>query len=574
MGIKLESEQCVYPGAKNAAMYVLAGLIDNPLLFANPKFQFDIGDFPEQFQKIVFGAVDHLAKSGHATVSWIDIDSYLKNYPVQYNVFTANRGVEYIQNALSIYHKDDFEAFYGELKKYRLLNELTAQGISVSDIYSEEVDPIKHEQMQRRFDELDVKKILALEEEKFIKIKENFATRSSLTECMMGSDVMKLINKDFQTPLMGLPMMSPKMTTLCFGLRKGTYYVFSAGTGVGKTRQMVGESCHLAYPVYYDKESKKWVDTGMSNKVLLISTELDHDEQTRMCLAYLSGVEQYRISVHDFKEDEKERWIKAGEIMDKYKENLYFVPVSSFTEDDIADIIEKYHQIYHVDYVFFDYLMSNEDMLAEGAKKMHISNVREDMLLLNISTTLKTLCKEEQIAVFTATQVTMPPDSSQQVFLDEHCVRGAKSIPDKADIGAIFVKVRGVDKAAIDIWYGKHPEYKDDPDRMPNAVLHFYKTRIGPYYGTKLYVHFDTGTCRMTDCFATDKDGNLREVENTEVKVRQPIKEKPEIEDAKGSNLQAITAVPAVDKNGEVRDDPLPESLNVTKKKIDVGFDF
>lgn len=572
MGIKLDSSDYIYPGAKNAAMRVIAGLVDNPLLFTDSHYRFDINDFPEQFQRIIFGAIEHLTKEeGHSSIDWTKIEAYLKPYPIQYKVFSDNRGIEYLQNALALYHKTDFDAEYNKLKKYRLMNELTKSGISVADIYSDEIDPVEHEKMQKGFDELDTGKILALEEAKIIALKDQFASRSSLVEGNMSDGILDLIKRDRQTPLMGLPLTSPKLTTLYLGLRKGSYYVESAGTGVGKSRRMAAESCHLAYPWYYDTDSGEWVDTGISQKTLFISTELGLDEQQRICLAYISGVEQIKIALNTCTKQEAERVDRAGQIMDQNR-NLYFVPMTNFTDDDVSAMTEKYHQIYHVDYFFFDYLMSNEDMLAEGSKKIRISNVREDMLLLGLSTTLKNLCKELNIMIWTSTQLTLQQDSAQSNLLDQGSLRGAKSIADKADDGAILMDIRGVDKPAIDAWYAQHPEKRGDKNKEPNAVLHFYKMRLGKYAGTKLYVHFDRGTCRMTDCFATDKNGNLIQIEDTIVNIRKAAAS----EDIKPE--PAETEDPKVNADGEVRnddvvDDPLPESLLPHEDKK-FNFDF
>ena len=105
---------------KLAIIHVLAALIKNPLLFANNNYSFSIEDFPEQFHKILFGAIEYLAKNGMEKIDYIDIDQFLKGYTVQYKVFCANRGVEYIQNALAIYDPKKFDYYYQTLKKYVL----------------------------------------------------------------------------------------------------------------------------------------------------------------------------------------------------------------------------------------------------------------------------------------------------------------------------------------------------------------------------------------------------------------------------------------------------------------------
>ena len=61
---------------KLAVIHVLAALIKNPLLFADSKYNFSIADFPEQFHRILFGAIEHLAKNGMEKIGYIDIDQF------------------------------------------------------------------------------------------------------------------------------------------------------------------------------------------------------------------------------------------------------------------------------------------------------------------------------------------------------------------------------------------------------------------------------------------------------------------------------------------------------------------
>ena len=99
-------------------IHVLAGLISNPLLFSDNKYRFSLDDFPERFHQIIFGAVQHLASNGLATISFIDIDEYLKPYTDQYMVYSQNHGNSYIQNILKMYDPLKFDYYYNTLKKY------------------------------------------------------------------------------------------------------------------------------------------------------------------------------------------------------------------------------------------------------------------------------------------------------------------------------------------------------------------------------------------------------------------------------------------------------------------------
>jgi hypothetical protein len=68
------------------------------------------------------------------------------------------------------------------------------------------------------------------------------------------------------------------LTTMAKGARRAKYYLNSAGTGAGKSRTAMGHACRLAYPFFFDIQKGRWIETGASQKVLFISTELDADE--------------------------------------------------------------------------------------------------------------------------------------------------------------------------------------------------------------------------------------------------------------------------------------------------------
>ena len=61
---------------KLAVIHVLAGLISDPLLFADNRYRFSVDDFPEQFHRIIFSAIEHLASDGLGRIEFIDIDEF------------------------------------------------------------------------------------------------------------------------------------------------------------------------------------------------------------------------------------------------------------------------------------------------------------------------------------------------------------------------------------------------------------------------------------------------------------------------------------------------------------------
>lgn len=507
---------------KLAVIHVLAALIQDPLLFSDNNYSFSINDFPEQFHKILFGAIEHLAKNGMEKIGYLDIDQFLKQYPIQYKVFSTNRGIEYIQNALTLYDPKKFDYYYQTLKKYSLINSLSANGIDTRDIYDPNiVDPVASAKMYERFDSLTVNDILAAEEVKIILAKETYGNSSDRVENRMGDDILELVEELQETPEMGLPLCTPKLTTLFRGQRKGCVYMMSAPTSTGKTRVAVGEACHLSVPEYYDTVKKKWVSTNLKEKVLIIETELELREVQTMALAYVSGVPETHILDGRFFGDEKERVLKAGELLKKAE--LFMVAITNYDTEDLISTIKKYYQIHGVQYVFYDYLSENMKIMAEGTRKTKVANLRTDQILLSMITALKDCAKQLGLYIWTATQISGNVQGTNE--LDYTFLRSAKSLGDKVDVGCILTAVREADRPAVESYCAKGFELE------PNFVLSVYKIRRGSYQNIKVFLYFDRGTCRMTDTFVTDSKGQLIPVEDTNIELLLDKTSEEKIED-------------------------------------------
>ena len=493
-----------------AIIQVLAGLIKNPLLFANNQYRFEVSDFPEQFHQIVFGAIEHLAKKGDGLlkIDVIDIDQFLKQYPIQYKVFNANKGVEYITRALEQYNEKKFDFYYETLKKFSLINTLTSKGIDITEFYDDSLTkPEDIEKMQRHFDDLTVNDILLAVETKLLLVKEEFGSSSDMVKSKAGDGAMALKENLKKTPVMGLPMTSHKLTTLYRGQRLGCLYLESAPQGTGKSRRAAGEACNLAIPEYFDTEKGKWVKTKLHESVLLISTELELDEIQTMLIAYVSGVEESNILDGRYYGDEEKRVNKAINLIEK--SNLYVVSITNYDSEDVINLIKEYKQRDGVNYVFFDYLSENLKILAEGTRKTRVSGLRTDQILLQLSTALKDCAKQLGIYIWTASQLSGSYKEAKE--LDASFLRSAKSLADKVDIGSIMLPVREMDESIIDTYCAKGFELR------PNFVISIYKIRRGKFQNIKVYVYFDRSTCRIHDCFVTNAKGELIPVADTNV---------------------------------------------------------
>ena len=495
---------------KLAVLQVLACLMKNPLLCNRAEFHLTLDDFAEQFHRILFGAISNLATSGLKTISYLDIDQYLAQYPMQYKVFTDNRGVEYVIKALEIAEEKNFQYYYNTLKKTTLLNKLAESGFDIKELYDETVvDPIKTSEIQERFDSLSIEQIIALYDSKFIQVKDDFAKNRGIVQAKCSEGLRETKERFKETPEVGLPLTMVKLTTLYRGQRLKTLYLESSAQGVGKSRRMAAESAHLAVPKIFDTERNAWRTTNLHESVLYISTELELEEVQTMWLAYVSGVPEHKILNGIYGPGEEQRVDKAVELLEQA--NLYFVQISNYDMDDIESLIRKYYQIEHVNYVYYDYLSTTIKIMSEGASKSKISNLREDQILLMFTTRLKDLCNELGIFIWSATQLSGDWKNAKEA--DQQLLRGAKSISDKIDIGSIMLPVRESDKQIIESYIAKGFQLE------PTHVIHVYKVRRGQYNNIKVYIYFDRSTCRAVECFVTDNNGNLLTIEDTSVEV-------------------------------------------------------
>ena len=123
-----------------------------------------------------------------------------------------------------------------------------------------------------------------------------------------------------------------------------------------------------------------------------------------------------------------------------------------------------------------------------------------------LSTRLKDLCNKYGIFIMSATQLNGQYQDSETP--DQNLLRGAKSIADKIDVGAILLPVKEADLIGLEkiLMAGVFEK--------PNLKLSIYKNRRGKYKGVMLWCKADLGTCRINPIFCTDYTYNIINIED------------------------------------------------------------
>lgn len=261
------------------------------------------------------------------------------------------------------------------------------------------------------------------------------------------------------------------------------------------TRGYVGDACALAYPIRYDSFSCQWVQSGDNQKILYIVTEQEESEIQTLILAYLADINEEKILYNTCTEDESKRLGQAAQIMKQYLDNFYIIKMSDPNIAEIKAKIRKYYFEENIEAFFYDYIFSSPGLLSE----FRDLKIREDVVLNMLSTALKDLASDLGIFGESGTQLNASDNDGKIGIKNQNNLRGAKSIADKCDVGAIFARTVPDEIEALEPFILKY-------GRTPNQVLDIYKMRRGRFTNVRIWSYFDYGTCRKYDLFITKGD--------------------------------------------------------------------
>lgn len=506
---------------KYAVLQVLGCLMQRPILILDAEHPLTEADFPERFHKIVFGAIEYLAKNGAQSINFASVDNFLERYPQQYKVFTDNRGAEYCENAVAMSDPDNFDVYYTTVRKHSLLSQMAKHGFNTSFVYNPDiVNPKEFTEMQQRFDNYSVQELLDVYQGELASLQVQYAVSDGTVGCQAGLGMRAQKEQYKQSPDMGMPLNSKYLTTITRGRRLKKVYLRTAPTGTGKSRIAAGDACRIAIPVIWDSQRQAWVNTGCHEPTLYITTELEIEEIQSMIVAYVADVPEEQYISGKYTPEEEQRIDRAIEIIEQAP--LYVEHVPNFDIDDLERIIKEYKLRRGVGYVFFDYIFTSIKMLTEIATKTRGVKMREDNALIMFIDRMKTLANLLNIHIDTSTQAN--GDWKNNDMVDQSVIRGAKGMADKVDVGLVALPPSAKDREGI-----AHILQKGFT-KEPNLVYHVYKVRRGRLNHVRLWLYFDYATCRTEDLFVTDNEYRILDVDatNIEVVLDKTEEEKPD----------------------------------------------
>lgn len=477
---------------KSVIQQVLGSLLQEPQLLGKvDRYNLTIMDFSTRFEKYIFSAITNLYHRGVVNIQPIDIANYLENDAVGKKVFEQNQGIEYLQDIIEFSSSENFSYYYEKLKKINLIRDLRKQGFDTSEIFCEDLTNLQAENINAKFEQYSTADICNVVKSKLLQLESAYAKTSELVEEKASHNIRDFIKELNDNIEIGAPLQGKMYSKIFSGAQKQALTIRSGCSGLGKTRQAVGDACFLAYPIRYNSLYHKWEQTGSCEKVLFIMTEQTIPQIKKMILAYLTDINESRFKLGNFSEEEEEILEQAALIMEKYEDNLILVKMPNPTIEIVKTVVRENCLTKNIGYVFYDYVFIGPALLEQ----FRGFSLRNDEVLLMFTTALKDLAVELNVAMFTSTQVNASADDNKNIR-NEASLAGGRATINKADNGAIMARPTTEELEileSITSTYG-----------IPNCVTDIFKCRSGEWTQVRVWSQVDLGRLKKRDLFVTD----------------------------------------------------------------------
>jgi len=477
--------------------FVIGSLLNAPSLLNEDLFVLTPADFYNKRNQLIFGVIYNLALKGAEKITPQDVDSYLMRFPEQYRVYNEHSGINALMAIYEVGRPDliVFESHYERIKKFTILRDLEEIGITTKQFYDK--DALFNSKINEEFEKLATDDIVSKVKANINGVEDRHISKKKATSQDAAEGVAALIDLFKETPEVGEFLEGDIYNFAVRGARFGKFYLNSAASGHGKTRIMVSNAASLAYPKL-DNDGNV-VAKEQYHKVLFVATEQDPSEIQTLLLANISGVNEGHILLGTFTKEEEKRLRDAAKIMEEYKGNFIIEWIPDPSIGIVKTKILKHIYTEDISFVFYDYIFSSPALITE----FRGANLREDVVLMMLSNTLKEIATGHQVFIMSSTQLN--GEWQKTTIRNANLIRGSKAVVDKIDVGSISVKLDADELESV-----RTIIETQGFEKMPNMVTDVYKNRRGELTEIKIFRHFDYGTCRITDLFMTDTYYNLK----------------------------------------------------------------
>ena len=314
-------------------------------------------------------------------------------------MFEKFDGKKWITDILQDANVDNFDYYYDLFRKYSLLRSYLKQGFDISEILDlTELDSEILDKQQKDFELMSINDIIQYFDRQNMQSKERFLINDKNVSRKSGDGADELYDIVRQSPSYGYGLDSELLNAVTYGALGGRTMLESRDSGTGKTRSAIKRLVKLCSPYLWDNKLNKYVPNpnGNGNAGLYIGTEMDtYLELEPMIWCFIANVDERKFLQGKTTKEEEERIIQAKEY--SKQANLFLEDMEDFDINYLWQIVEKYSSEYDVKMVVLDYIELNSALATEYIHMAKGMNVREDMILLNLSKNIKSIAKRFNI---------------------------------------------------------------------------------------------------------------------------------------------------------------------------------
>lgn len=483
---------------KITVQQVLGSLIKRPQLLSEvDKYSLTISDFNTRFERYIFNAILGLYSRGAVTITAIDIDNFLESNEGVHKIFEQQNGLEYIEDIIEFSNVENFNFYYNKLKKLNLLRDLKKQGIDISSFYNEDLADPKAAETNKNFEQLTTSDIINSLRTRIITLEREYKCSEEVQVESIADGLDGFLDEIQNSIEIGKKVQGKIYSKVINGAERGALTIRSGSSGLGKTRQAVGDACFLAFPLRFNWNTDSWEQIGSNEKVLFIVTEQTFKQVRKMVFAYLTGINESKFKYNRFTDREKVVILQAQRILKKYEENLTLIKIPNPTIELVKTLVRENCLTKDIGYVFYDYVFIGPALLNEFKG----ISLRNDEVLLMFATALKDLAVELNVCMMTSTQVNANADDNRNIR-NEATLAGGRSTINKADNGAIMARPTAEELEIL------NPIITKMSIPKPNMVTDIFKVRSGEWSQVRIWSEVNLGTLRKTDLFITDAQLN------------------------------------------------------------------
>lgn len=220
---------------RKTVIQILGTLMQKPSLLSDTdKYQIEPSDFSVPLDRYIYSAIYNLYAGGAEKIRTVDIDTYLQSNDAAAGLIQKENGIAFMQDCEAYCEPENFNYYYNRFKKFALLRELEKSGQDVSGFYCEDLFNPKSSEINDKFEKMTPTDIIKELKGKMAVLENKYSENQLVEEGTAFDGVRDLIKKLQVRPEVGIKLQGEAFNTITRGGRKGTMYLRSAGSGVGK----------------------------------------------------------------------------------------------------------------------------------------------------------------------------------------------------------------------------------------------------------------------------------------------------------------------------------------------------